>query len=137
MHGFVRRQPDGCMFILITFHISIMAPISICSLLLLATSFLVSYSAAKPGVLKYTFEKRQIHSRSSLSRLRKRAGTAGSTLLNAEADDLYLIDITVGTPPQDMSVQLDTGSADLWVRTIETLFTSPLVLTLKGPMGKL
>ena len=28
---------------------------------------------------------------------------------------LYLLNISVGTPPQQLQVQIDTGSADLWM----------------------
>lgn len=38
-------------------------------------------------------------------------------------DDLacrYLINMTVGTPPQPFSVQLDTGSSDIWIPWVQS-----------------
>lgn len=37
--------------------------------------------------------------------------SSNSTIL----DSLYLIQLQMGTPPQNFTVQLDTGSADAWV----------------------
>jgi hypothetical protein len=42
-----------------------------------------------------------------------RRATPSATLDNLQT--LYFINLTLGTPPQSFSVQLDTGSSDLWV----------------------
>ena len=39
--------------------------------------------------------------------------TAEVQLSNLKA--LYLLNVSVGTPPQQLQVQIDTGSADLWM----------------------
>jgi predicted aspartyl protease len=47
--------------------------------------------------------------------LDKRAGTVTAALANQEVQGLYSANVTVGTPPQSFSVQIDTGSSDMWV----------------------
>lgn len=37
----------------------------------------------------------------------------------------YLVNISVGTPPQEVTVQLDTGSADLWIFSSDVSIASP------------
>ena len=44
-----------------------------------------------------------------------RADTVTVTLENAVVAGLYAANITVGTPGQNLQVQIDTGSSDLWV----------------------
>ncbi|KAF9805834.1 hypothetical protein IEO21_08923 [Rhodonia placenta] len=44
----------------------------------------------------------------------KRATTGGLAMINQEADESYLGQVSVGTPPQDFLLILDTGSSDLW-----------------------
>jgi hypothetical protein len=48
-------------------------------------------------------------------KLEARADTVTASLINAVTAGLYAANITVGTPGQDLQVQIDTGSSDLWV----------------------
>jgi Eukaryotic aspartyl protease len=68
---------------------------------------------SQPGVVALTLEKR-IGSFQTSSRLRKRAATIPSLLYN-DANMTYVINTTVGSPPQTIGLALDTGSSDLWV----------------------
>jgi hypothetical protein len=46
---------------------------------------------------------------------RASSNTVAVVLGNAEQAGLYFANITVGTPGQDLQVQIDTGSSDTWV----------------------
>lgn len=60
-------------------------------------------------------------SSNAASRLSKR-DTLDVTLGNEQA--LYQVNLTIGTPPQPFSLQLDTGSSDIWVNTAQSTFCS-------------
>ncbi|KAM0555969.1 hypothetical protein ACHAPJ_005949 [Fusarium lateritium] len=41
-------------------------------------------------------------------------------------DEIYIADVKVGTPPQTLKMAIDTGSADLWVQSTDTIYrTNP------------
>jgi Eukaryotic aspartyl protease len=86
------------------------------ALSVLAFWLCTQHAAAEPGVIGLPFEKRKVaNSAPANRRLRKRSGTVQATLYNAEGDFLYLVNTTVGTPPQNIALQIDTGSSDIWV----------------------
>jgi hypothetical protein len=64
---------------------------------------------ANEKVIQYPFTKvRRQH-----NKLHKRAGTIAVGLGNAQT--LYFVNTTVGTPGQAVQMQLDTGSSDVWM----------------------
>jgi hypothetical protein len=64
---------------------------------------------ASEKVIQYPFTKvRRQH-----NKLQKRAGTIAVGLGNAQT--LYFVNTTVGTPGQAVQMQLDTGSSDVWM----------------------
>ncbi|XRM42157.1 hypothetical protein ABZX51_005386 [Aspergillus tubingensis] len=64
----------------------------------------------EPSTLQFNFERRQIADRS-----RRKRSTASADLVNLATNLGYTMNLTLGTPGQEVSVTLDTGSSDLWV----------------------
>ncbi|KIX94220.1 uncharacterized protein Z520_09930 [Fonsecaea multimorphosa CBS 102226] len=69
-------------------------------------------SAPSPGTVSFTFEKRRAGLQDVSGLYRRQPKTVTASLSNL--DILYVINVTVGTPGQSLSLQLDTGSSDLW-----------------------
>jgi hypothetical protein len=85
---------------------------SIASGLLVASS-LVSLTSAQdaPGTFSLKIVKNRHIERAQLAK----RGTVQTTLANYEQVGLYAANATVGTPPQSFTLQVDTGSSDVWV----------------------
>lgn len=90
--------------------------------LLVATAaalFSLAVADASPKVFALDFKKEIVRdSASNARRLIRRAKTVEAGITNEQI--LYLINITIGDPPQDFSLQLDTGSSDTWVPAVES-----------------
>ena len=97
-----------------------------------SASLLTSHKRS-PKVLGFDFKK-EINTPLA-NRLRKRQNTVTANIGNEEiayvlptqrakrlANNLcsYLINITIGTPGQPFSLQLDTGSSDIWIPSVDS-----------------
>lgn len=66
-----------------------------------------------PGAVRLDLTTRT-ESRSQARRKRSSDGTLLAKMDNVY-DSVYMVNVTIGTPPQPLTLQLDTGSSDTWV----------------------
>lgn len=79
---------------------------------IVVSAALLAPTACATGVVQWDISKRQ----DATSKLGKRqAGTQQEVIQNSLARGGYFATCTVGTPAQDVIIQLDTGSSDIWV----------------------
>jgi len=79
----------------------------------LLSSIAPAIAAPEPGTVGFTFEKKRMSEKDAPHRLTRRQSKTISVGLDNEIL-LYFINCTVGTPPQPFSLQIDTGSSDIW-----------------------
>jgi len=70
---------------------------------------------AEAQVVQWEVERRQAEDDSSLSQVRRRDTTFEAAISNRLDKGGYFINCQLGTPSQNLTLQLDTGSSDIWV----------------------
>ncbi|KAK5064494.1 hypothetical protein LTR84_000327 [Exophiala bonariae] len=95
-----------------------MPPIT--KLLLATAALLTSFSSVtaspNPGTVGFNFERRRVNAEEAPHLSRRQSKTVLAGLTNEYI--LYFINVTVGTPGQSFSLQLDTGSSDIWFPSV-------------------
>jgi elongation factor G len=79
-----------------------------------ASALLVGAARAEssPGVVQWSIERRQLISDHVVE---KRASTFEEVITNERQKGGYFATCALGTPIQNLTLQLDTGSSDIWV----------------------
>ncbi len=70
------------------------------------------HAYAVSGVVQWDIHKPE--RRQEFNRLRKRASTFEEVISNEQARGGYFATCRLGTPAQNLTLQLDTGSSDIW-----------------------
>ncbi|KAH9888649.1 aspartic peptidase domain-containing protein [Xylariomycetidae sp. FL2044] len=78
----------------------------------LLAAWVIAARAADQRVVPVTFGRQQ---QSSLPLLHRRAGQFSQELNNNLTGGGYYTEVSLGTPPQNVTLILDTGSSDIWV----------------------
>ena len=72
-------------------------------------------ASGSPDFVKLDFEKKNVPMEEGYNRRRE----VGLPVLNGggpgNSVQQYWVNVTVGTPPQSLALQLDTGSSDMWI----------------------
>jgi len=68
-----------------------------------------------PAVVQLDTQRRNVVNPIAHDRLRRRQNVVQQTLDNLET--LYFANVSMGTPPQNFRLHIDTGSSDLWVNS--------------------
>ena len=84
--------------------------------LLLADAAHLVHAEGGSGVVQWGIQKRPApEDLRNKNRFRKRASTYEEVITNEESRGGYFATCRLGTPGQDLTLQLDTGSSDIWV----------------------
>jgi hypothetical protein len=78
---------------------------------LVAASLVSTWGLAQAQTIQWTIEGR--HPQPHLARRSKT--TYEEVISNDRSQGGYFTDVTIGNPPQNITLQLDTGSSDVWV----------------------
>ncbi|KAF3770555.1 aspartic proteinase precursor [Cryphonectria parasitica EP155] len=92
-----------------------------CTTILAVGATIISLAEGAPRVVSIQTQRKTVTDPLKRDQLRRR-GTVKATLENAET--LYFINASIGTPAQPLRLHIDTGSSDLWVNTDSSSFCS-------------